>query len=95
MGHVINISVISHPTEKATVTTRNEIIDSIGIAGSSIGIKNVVFNKDVWKKGAVKGINNLLSIEKIANPTEVGGVADILFVSTKNEIEWVQRKKCQ
>jgi hypothetical protein len=93
-GRVIKITLVSQPTEKATITTRNEIMDSIGIAGSAIGIRTVLFNKDIWKKGAVRGITNLIEIEKIANPNEVEGDVDILFVSSKNEKEWVRRKKC-
>ncbi|MBC7828998.1 MAG: hypothetical protein H7122_14710 [Chitinophagaceae bacterium] len=94
VGRVIKIILVSQPTEKAVITTLNENIDSIGIAGSAIGIRAAILNKDVWKKGAAKAINNLIEIERMANPAEVGGVADILFVSSKNEMEWVQRKKC-
>jgi hypothetical protein len=94
-GRVIRIVLVSEPSQKATIETRHAILDSIGIAGNIVGAKNVLYNKDVWKRGAAKGINNIIGIEKIANPTEVEGVAEILFVSTKNELEWVQRKKCQ
>ena len=90
IGHVVKFTLVS----QATIATRSEYMDLIGIVGSSIGIKNIIYNKDVWKKGGVKGINNLINIEKMANPFEVEGLADILYVSNKNEIEWVQRKKC-
>lgn len=94
-GRVVRLTLISEPSEKAVVSTRNDNLDSIGVAGNGIGTRNILYNSDVWKKGAVKGINNLIGIEKMANPSQVEGVADILFVSTKNEVEWVQRKKCQ
>jgi hypothetical protein len=95
IGRVIKITLVSKPTEKATISTRNENMDSIGVAGSTTGIGNVVFHKDIWKKGAVKGITNLIEIEKMANPNGVAGVVDILFVSNKNEEEWIQRRKCE
>lgn len=94
-GKVVKIQLMSQPNEKATVATWNDNIDSIGVAGNTMGTRNILFNSDVWKKGAVKAINNLIGIEKIASPTQVEGTVDILFVSSKNEIEWVQRKKCQ
>ena len=94
-GRVIRIVLVSEPSQKATIQTRQEVLDSIGVAGNLVGAKTILFNKDVWKRGAPKGINNIIGIEKIANPTDVEGVADILFVSTKNEREWVQRKRCQ
>ena len=94
-GRVIRIVLVSEPSQKATIQTRQEVLDSIGIAGDLVGAKSILFNKDVWKRGAAKGINNIIGIEKIANPTDVEGIAEILFVSTKNEREWVQRKKCQ
>ena len=93
-GRAVKFILISSATEKVTIRTRTELMDSIGIMGSSIGIHRVLYNKDIWKKGAVKAINNLIDIEKMANPAEVGGIADILFVSQKNEVEWIQRKKC-
>lgn len=94
-GRVVRITLISAPSEKATVTTKNDNLDSIGIAGNAIGTRNILYNSDVWKKGAVTGIKNLIGIEKMASPTQLEGVADILFVSSKNEAEWVQRKTCQ
>ena len=94
-GRVIRIVLVSEPSQKATIQTRQEVLDSIGVAGDLVGARRVLFNKDVWKRGAPKGINNILGIEKIANPTDVEGAVDILFVSTKNERKWVQRKKCQ
>ena len=94
VGRVVKFVLVSRPSERATIATKTGFLDSIGIVGSAIGIHRVFCNKDVWKKGAVKGINNLIDIEKMANPSEVSGVADILFVSRKNEVEWIQRKKC-
>lgn len=95
IGRVVKITLVSQPFEKALVLTHNDAMDSIGVAGNGIGTRNILFNNDVWKKGAVKGINNLIGIEKMANPTQVEGVVDILFVSSKNKIEWLQRNKCQ
>lgn len=95
VGHVVTITLVSQPSEKATVATRNDLIDSIGMVGSTIGTRNILFNGGVWKRGAITGINNLVRIEKMASPKEVEGVVDILFVSTKNETEWLQRTKCQ
>jgi hypothetical protein len=94
-GRVVRIVLVSQPSQKATIQTKNELIDSIGVAGNIIATGKVLFNKDVWKRGAVNGINNIIRIEKIANPEELEGVADILFVSTKNEREWIQRKRCE
>ena len=94
-GRVVKIVLVSQPSQKATIQTKNELIDSIGVAGNIIATGKVLFNKDVWKRGAVNGINNIIRIEKIANPEELEGVADILFVSTKNEREWIQRKRCE
>jgi hypothetical protein len=95
VGRAVKFILTTSATEKVIVRTRTEYMDSIGIMGSSIGIHRVFYNKDIWKKGPVNGINNLINIEKMANPAEVSGVADILFVSRKNEVEWIQRKKCQ
>jgi hypothetical protein len=93
-GRVVRITLITQPSEKATVATKNDNLDSIGVAGNNIGTRNILYNSDVWKKGAVTGIKNLIGIEKMASPSQVEGVADILFVSSKNEVEWVQRKRC-
>lgn len=94
-GRVVKIVLVSQPSQKATIETRHELIDSIGIAGKIVATEKILFNKDVWKRGAAHGINNILRIEKIANPQELEGVVDILFVSTKNEREWIQRKRCE
>ena len=94
-GRVVRITLVSKPSQRATIETRHDPIDSIGVAGNIVGARKILFNKDVWKRGAAKGINNIIGIEKIANPTEMEGAADILFVSTKNETEWIQRKRCE
>ena len=94
-GRVIRIRLTTQPSEKATVSTDNYPIDSIGITPGAIGTRNVILKPNVWKKGAVHGINNLINIEKMANPSEFEGVVDILFISSKNEMEWVQGRKCR
>lgn len=94
-GRVVRITLASQPSEKATVITNNDDLDSIGVAGNGMGTRNILFNRDVWKKGAVTGIKNLIGIEKMASPSQVEGTPDILFVSNKNEAAWVQRQKCQ
>src|SRR5215204_1998086 len=78
-GKVVRIILVSQPSQKATIETRQELIDSIGVAGNVVVTGKILFNKDVWKRGAVNGINNIIRIEKIANPEELEGVADILF----------------
>ena len=95
VGRVVNITLVSQPSEKATVATRNDLIDSIGMVGSTIGTRNILFNADIWKRGGVTGINTLIRIEKMASPKEVEGLVDILFVSVTNKGEWLQRTKCQ
>ena len=94
IGLAVKFVLVSQPQDRATISTHTENMDSIGIMGSEIGIKRIVFNKDVWNKGTVNAINNLIGIEKMANPVELGGIVDILFVSNKNQLEWIQRKAC-
>lgn len=94
-GRVVTLTLESLPTERSLVGTTNKLIDSIGVTGSSIATRNILMNKDIWKKGTVAGINKIISLEKLANPTQLEGLADIFFVSDKNEYEWVQRNQCQ
>ena len=95
VGRVVKAIVVSQPTEVATVSRRIETMDSIGIVGSAIATKNILYNRDVWKKGAANGIRNIVGIEKMANPTEFDGTVDILFISNRNDTEWVQSKRCK
>lgn len=95
VGRVVKAVMVSQPTEVATVSRRIEMMDSIGIVGSAIATKNILYNRDVWKKGAANGIKTIVGIEKMANPTEFDGTVDILFVSTRNDTEWVQSKRCK
>lgn len=95
VGRVVKAIVVSQPTEVATVSRRIEMMDSIGIVGSSIATRNILYNRDVWKKGAANGMRNIIGIEKMANPTEFDGTLDILFISNNNETQWVQSKRCR
>jgi hypothetical protein len=95
VGRVVKAVVVSPPSEVATVSRRIEMMDSIGIVGSAVATRNILYNRDVWKKGAVNGIKNIVGIEKMANPTEFDGTVDILFISNKNDTEWVQGKRCR
>ena len=88
------IILLYPPNQKASISTENVPIDSIGATGSTKGIRTVIFKNDIWKKGPVHGINNLINIEKFANPTQFDGNVDVLFLSNKNEMKWVQSKKC-
>lgn len=93
-GRMTRIILLYPPNQKASISTENVPIDSIGATGSTKGIRTVIFKNDIWKKGPVHGINNLINIEKFANPTQFDGNVDVLFLSNKNEMKWVQSKKC-
>ena len=94
VGRVVSLTLISAPTEQSLISTQNDLIDSIGVAGNALATRNVFTNKDIWKNGAVSGIKKIVSIEKMATPSDLEGVADIFFVSKSNEYEWVQQQQC-